>query len=438
MELRTILFFFTIVCSAALGHQTYGSRLHWRHGKSIPDHFIVKLKSENDTTAVDRFTAANSITYSHKYSHSFHGFAARLSADQVEKLNNDSNVEFVEPDVAFLISTDMTINDAGTSNTTNPAVEADNAVENSPRMHTRARRPHGFETSPARSKTGRKALAQPHAPWNLARISHRRPGFSTYVYDIDAGTGTCVYVLDSGVDTDHRDFEGRASHSVRFWENDKNENHGTHVAGIIGSVKYGVAKNTQLFAIQVTDSVGRTSTAKMTAALDYILWEARHQSDRCPKGIVVNISLGVDHSPAINFATRKLIHKGYFVVVAAGNDASEVTSSPATEMLACTVGSTTRQDTISTDSNYGIEVDLFAPGQGITSTKAGGGYRIASGTSFAAPHVAGVGACLLAAGTSPVGLCSRITSMALRNAINLRGRNHETPNRLLNNGVSRR
>ncbi|KAK2594979.1 hypothetical protein QQS21_007286 [Conoideocrella luteorostrata] len=234
------------------------------------------------------------------------------------------------------------------------------------------------------------------------------------------------------------DFEGRASYVASYLDDATDEIHGTYVAGIIASTKYGVAKKSKLLSIRVLDDAGRTSASLLTKSLEDILRERRRWLRKCPMGMVVNISLGVPKSQIVNTAARTLVENGYFVVASAGNDAREVDISPASELRVCTVGSTTRLDQIALDSNFGIDLDIYAPGVHITSTKSGGGYLIASGTTVAAPHVAGVGACLLAQGQPAHGLCDLLGSMALRNAINLRGRNGLTPNLLLNNGFKKR
>ncbi|KAK2596793.1 hypothetical protein QQS21_006122 [Conoideocrella luteorostrata] len=325
---------------------------------------------------------------------------------------DDSNVKFVPINVEFNGSGSKTIN-------------------------KRARPPpKGLPRRPISTTGSRKKQVQRNAPWNLARISHRRRHSTAYIYDERAGDGTCVYVLDSGIDLDHRDFEGRASHSVSFWPDSTSQSHGTRVAGIIGSIKYGVAKKTKLLSVQVLNDQGATTTSKLTAGLEYVLNNAQYRSKYCPKGTVVNISLTIPYSLAVDLAARKLVTRGYFVVVAAGNDGDEVSESPATERLVCTVGSSTRLDKIAWGSNHGLDINLFAPGQSIMSTRAGGGYQQASGTSMAAPHVAGVGATLLAQGIRVVDLCNYITSIAVKNAIDLRGLEDETPNLLLSNGFT--
>jgi subtilisin family serine protease len=102
------------------------------------------------------------------------------------------------------------------------------------------------------------SATQTGAPWGLARISSAEPGGSTYTYDDSAGAGTCAYVVDTGIDTEHPDFEGRAKFLANFADDSDadGQGHGTHVAGTIGGATYGVAKKTSLFAVKVLDDSG--------------------------------------------------------------------------------------------------------------------------------------------------------------------------------------
>ncbi|KAK2598054.1 hypothetical protein QQS21_005831 [Conoideocrella luteorostrata] len=152
------------------------------------------------------------------------------------------------------------------------------------------------------SVTGSKtALVQRNAPWNHARVSHRRRDSNVCIYDEAAGRGTCVYVLDSGID---------AEHDVSFSPTPQ-----------IPRNKY----------VAVTNGRGATSTSHLLASIEHVLYEAQYRSTRGPKGVVVKISLAIPYSSAVNLAVRRLVGQGCFVVAAAGNDASEVSESPATE-----------------------------------------------------------------------------------------------------------
>lgn len=105
----------------------------------------------------------------------------------------------------------------------------------------------------------RSYTTQNSAPWGLSRLSNPSPGNTNYTYDDSAAANTCVYVIDTGIDTSHPDFEGRATFAVNYagdGQNTDGNGHGTHVAGTVGSKTYGVAKRTKLYAVKVLDANG--------------------------------------------------------------------------------------------------------------------------------------------------------------------------------------
>lgn len=101
--------------------------------------------------------------------------------------------------------------------------------------------------------------------------------------------------------------------------------------------------------------------------MDFVVTDAK--SRKCPKGVVVNMSLGGETSAAVNEAAASIVKAGHFLAVAAGNEAADAsTSSPASEKSACTVGATTKDDELAEYSNFGEDVDILAPGTDIKST----------------------------------------------------------------------
>jgi len=105
--------------------------------------------------------------------------------------------------------------------------------------------------------------------------------------------------------------------------------------------------------------------------MDFVARDAGGQS--CPKGVVVNMSLGGGFSAAVNDAAASIVSAGLFLAVAAGNEATDAsTSSPASERSVCTVGATTIDDQLAYYSNFGSIVDILAPGTDIKSTWIGG------------------------------------------------------------------
>jgi subtilisin family serine protease len=235
-----------------------------------------------------------------------------------------------------------------------------------------------------------------------------------------------------------QEFEGRATWLANFADTNNTDGagHGTHVAGTVGSVTFGVAKQTKLFAVKVLDANGSGTNAGVIKGMDFVTDDA---PTRNCSGIVVNMSFGGATSSAVNQAAAAIVSAGYFLAVAAGNSGADAsTSSPASEQSVCTVGATTSSDTFASYSNHGPLVDILAPGTSVESTWPGNLTEILSGTSMATPHITGLAAYLLGLGgsipTDPVALCSYIASTALSGVIS--GVVNGTVNLLANNGAS--
>ncbi|KAL7775283.1 hypothetical protein CFE70_006201 [Pyrenophora teres f. teres 0-1] len=212
--------------------------------------------------------------------------------------------------------------------------------------------------------------------------------------------------------------------------------HGTHVAGTIGSTTWGVAKKTTLYAVRVLDQYGIGTNAGVLAGMQFVLGDAPQRAAACPKGVIVNMSLGGYKTKAMNAAAAAIVSAGLFLAVAAGNDGEDsIGYSPASEPSVCTVGATAFNDTFAPWSNHGPLVDILAPGVDITSTWIGGGIETLSGTSMATPHIAGLGAYLLGLGAKADNLCGIIAGMATKDAIDPRTMYPNTVNLLAWNGA---
>lgn len=277
-------------------------------------------------------------------------------------------------------------------------------------------------------------VKQTKAPWGLARISAKKPGSSTYNYDSSAGSGTCSYIVDTGIQANHPEFEGRAQQVANLITTSKTDDngHGTHVAGIIGSKTFGVAKKTKLYGVKVLDAGGSGTTSSVLAGLDFVLKDYKKRS--CPKGVVLNASLGGGYSKSINDAAEAAVNAGIFFAASAGNSAVDAkSSSPASAAKACTVGASDKSDKVASFSNFGSVLDLYAPGVDIPSTYTGSRSNVVlSGTSMAAPHVAGLGAYFLGLGRSTGGgMCDYLKSRAQRGVIS--GVPSGTPNLFIQN-----
>ncbi|KAL2062246.1 hypothetical protein VTL71DRAFT_6512 [Oculimacula yallundae] len=242
-----------------------------------------------------------------------------------------------------------------------------------------------------------------NAPWGLARISHRKSlgfsDFNKYLYAADAGEGVDVYVIDTGTNTDHVDFEGRAHWGKTIPANDADEDgngHGTHCSGTVAGKKYGVAKKANVYAVKVLKSNGSGTMADVVKGVE---WAANAHTEKAKKGkkgfkgSAANMSLGGGKSPALDRAVNGAVEAGIHFAVAAGNDnADSCNYSPAAAEQAITVGASALDDSRAYFSNYGKCNDIFAPGLSILSTWIGSKYatNTISGTSMASPHIAGL------------------------------------------------
>merc|ERR1711981_12569 len=252
-----------------------------------------------------------------------------------------------------------------------------------------------------------------NAPWGLARISHRDAlsfgTFNKYLYSEDGGEGVDVYVIDTGTNVDHVDFEGRASWGKTIPQGDADEDgngHGTHCSGTVAGKKYGVAKKAHVKAVKVLRSNGSGSMSDVVKGVEYAAEAHQEQVALAKegkgrkgfKGSAANMSLGGGKSPILDQAVNAAVDAGIHFAVAAGNDnADSCNYSPAAAKNAVTVGASTLADERAYFSNYGTCNDIFAPGLNIQSSWIGSKYAVnpISGTSMASPHIAGLLAYLL-------------------------------------------
>ncbi|KAI0913219.1 oryzin precursor [Ustulina deusta] len=264
-----------------------------------------------------------------------------------------------------------------------------------------------------------------NSPWGLARISSREPNTSSYVYDDSAGEGTYTYIIDSGIYVDHPEFEGRATWGTSVVAGDAkptaDENgHGTHVAGTAGSKTYGVAKKTNLIAVKVLNAAGSGPISQVIAGIQWVVDDAKSKN-RLNKS-VANISLGAISigNSSLSLAAGAAVEEGLFIAAAAGNSQLPVEFfSPAQYPTVCSIAASAPDDSRADFSNYGNGIDLFAPGVDVISTYNNGSTAVLSGTSMAAPHVAGLAAYLLGleGDRDPVALCQRMQELATKDVV---------------------
>lgn len=354
----------------------------------VPDSYVVVLKDSR--AAVDgqaRTVAGRHGAKLHRtYAHALRGFSATMSAQQARRVAGDPAVHFVQPDV----------------------------------IH-------------------RASDTQTGATWGLDRIDQRnRPLSTTYTYNTTA-SGVRAYIVDTGIRYSHGDFGGRAVSgfdAIDGGSADDCHGHGTHVAGTVGGRTYGVAKSVQLIGVRVLNCQGRGTTTQVVAGIDWVTANA-------VKPAVANMSLGGGADTALDTAVRQSVASGVSYSIAAGNGIlglfplDACTQSPARVREAITVSATDRTDRKPSWANRGTCVDVFAPGIDITSAwlTNDSATNTISGTSMAAPHVAGAAALYLAGNraATPAQVQAALVASATTGVVVSPGAG--SPNRLLYTGI---
>lgn len=270
---------------------------------------------------------------------------------------------------------------------------------------------------------------QPDPPsWGLDRIDQRTGLDHAYHYAGDA-SGVTIYVIDSGVDAKHPDFQGRVAPGRDFLaggsDTSDTNGHGTRLAGIAAGKDYGVAKGAQIVPVRVLDKDGGGATDQIIAGIDWVAQNAQQPA-------VAVLGIGGVPNDQLDAAVKRLAAVVPIAVPAGSETADASGFSPGRVPEALTVAASDTQDRPDKSSNSGQDVDLYAPGTDIPAPIAGGmGAGPDSGTSMAAAFAAGVAALYRAQhpGATPAEVDEALVGAATPDV--LKGVPDGTANRLL-------
>ncbi|MFI5734089.1 trypsin-like serine protease [Kribbella sp. NPDC051587] len=314
---------------------------------------------------------------------------------------------------------------------------------------------HGFVVKSLSDKQARRLAADPavasvvqsgtaHAAdtqndppnWGLDRIDQRDlPLDKKYTYPND-GAGVNVYIVDTGIRYSHQEFEGRAKFGADFVQPSTNgedcdsvKSHGTHVSGIVGGKTRGVAKKATLWAVRILNCQSTGQDTDIVTAAEWIAKNAK-------KPAVVNMSVYADNpSIGVDAIKNAIATSGVQWALITGNNGGNACDyGPGSRVdTGVRTANATSSDQRAGDSNDGPCTDLFAPGSNINSSinTSNSSYGNLSGTSMAAPHVAGAMALRLA--QEPNATPAQLKSWVLDNATTGKMTNIRsgTPNKLL-------
>ncbi|MDY7227760.1 Ig-like domain-containing protein [Hyalangium rubrum] len=352
-----------------------GTKLLRAAANGIPNRYIVvfddKAKQSPRASVQEVSKASDTLVRAHGgavrklYSHALRGFSVTMTEEEALRMSEDPRVRYVEQDRVVTL--------------------------------------HGTQLNPT---------------WGLDRVDQRfleLDNLYTYEY---TGAGVHAYVFDTGVRSTHVEFTGRMGEgfdAVGEGTTEDCHGHGTHVAGSLGGTNYGVAKNVTIHSVRVIGCSGEGTEEALIAGLDWIT--ANHISPA-----VANMSLGAEAHQGVDDAVSASIAAGVTYVVSAGNESIDACAkSPARVPGAITVGATDINDYRSVFSNYGPCVDLFAPGEGITSAwyNSDTAIYVTDGTSMASPHVAGAVALYLEGhpNATPAEVHEEIVARSTRNVV---------------------
>jgi len=394
----------SILASSLLAATVSGAEFKTaQNGKAIASSYIVKLNSDQSVTTLRQHIREmqtrlpremETTSVYEALGSNFLGYAAKLTPRALETLLSDSRISYIEEDQEVSIN-----------------------VCNS----------------------------QANPDWGLARVSnsnYNATGTFTFQYATNGdGVGVNAYIIDTGIYCENNEFVNKKVGTCTFGESfvytgigsnkvkdtTDGNGHGTHCAGTVAGITYGVAKEANLIAVKVLSDSGSGSTS---GVIDGINWAA---ADATAKGkpSVANLSLGGGFSQANNDAVTALVAAGVTTAVAAGNDNADACNySPASTPSAITVAASDKNNARATYSNYGTCVDIYGPGSAITSAWIGSpsATNTISGTSMASPHIAGAAAKALSQNNALTP--AQVTSQLIANSVSdqITGNKVNTPN----------
>lgn len=294
--------------------------------------------------------------------------------------------------------------------------------------------------------------------WHLDRLDQISSTLDNQFQPIGDGTGVDVYILDSGINYDHEEFESRALYpgfdpvdyycsinetDVIFCVNQTEQfgrdcfGHGTYVASLCGGKTFGVAKNVTLYSVRILQCFGIGPFGAVLAGINFVAekYEETHRPT------IMSNSWGGLRVRVVDQAIENAVRKGVVTISAAGNAIDDACNwTPANSPFTVTVAGTREGDGLyvtPSGTNFGPCVDIFAPAQqvlGAIHTCNNCTLR-GSGTSAATPLVSGIAAIILGREPSmtPAMVKERLINDSIKNVIDYGSRfpiYKGTPNRL--------
>lgn len=302
-------------------------------GNVIPDQYIVVLQDGVNPRSV---AAIAGINPRHFYESALSGFAATLSQGQLTALLHNPQVAYIEQDAEV-------------------GINATQAVSG--------------------------------GLWGLDRIDQRSlPLNGSYNYTA-TGAGINVYIVSSGIYTAHPQFGGRATNVYDTLGGDGQDCYGlgTHIAGVIGSTTYGVAKQANLRGIRYINCQGGSTTADFIESADWL-------RANVVRPAIAYLVYGGSVGAVVGDALSRLYNAGIFVVYPVGDANTVFCTSTSSYSTTFIVSASNTTDNKASFANYGPCIDVYAPGDGITSTWLAGGTSTLRSTAAAGAHVAGCAA----------------------------------------------